>query len=110
MINKETFVKYLQNYEENLKFLESISTTFSEKFMDKLYEFSGISYDIFLESFFTERGISVINSYVYEKRKEVCTVMPRTLFEKEKLMWHEVCTIEDLYDFLIKFKEDYFLD
>lgn len=116
MISKELFVKFLKQYQTFNKAFERIEKAImgrpysSNMYESDWYESVGYMLDLFLESHFNEYGCDLINAYLFEDCKEFWVNKDKTLFEDEKEEHYVYNTLEELYDVLLKFKKDYFLN
>ena len=66
--------------------------------------------DIFLESHFTEFGCDLINAYLFEDCREFWANVDKNLFEDKKQEHYVFNSLSELYDTMLKFKNDYFLN
>ena len=116
MLNKELFVKYLNQYKKfNEAFDRIEEALMGRKHSSNLYDsdwYDSVGYmlDIFLESHFTEEGCDLVNAYLFEDCKEFWINKDKTLFEDSKEEHYTFETLEELYDVMLKFKNDYFLN
>ena len=101
MINKEEFTEYILNYQAFEQAISRMEEAFSgKKYGCNLFDCDwvdsvGKMLDIFMESHFTETGSDWVFYY---------------LFEDEKEEHYEFNSLEELYDVMLKFKNDYFLN
>ena len=116
MLNKESFIKFISHYKTFNKAFERIEEALcGRKYVSNLYEsdwYESVGYmlDIFLESHFTEYGCDLISSYLFEDCTEFWINKDKTLFEDKKEEHYTFNTLEELYDVMLKFKNDYFLN
>ncbi len=116
MISKKLFVKFLEQYQRFDKAFERIEEALmGKKYSSNLYESDwvdsvGFMLDIFLQSHFTEYGCDLINAYLFENCREFWVTEDKNLFEDEKENHYVYNTLEELYDIMLKFKNDYFLN
>ena len=116
MITKELFVKFINKYQIYRKAFDRIDEAlFGRRHYSNLYESDwndavGFMLDIFLESHFTEEGCDLINAYLFEDCKEFWVDESETLFEDKKETHYTYNTIGELYDVMLKFKNEYFLN
>lgn len=116
MISKELFVKFLEQYQRfNTAFERIKEALMGRKYSSNLYESDwcesvGNMLDLFLESHFTDDGQDLINAYLFEDCREFWQTKDKTLFEDEKEEHYEFNSLEELYDVMLKFKNDYFLN
>ena len=115
MITKEKFIKFIHEYQSFINEMEEISKVISgSKYGLNLYDCAwynsvGKMCDIFVESNFNEVGCDLIYWWLYEDVDHIITqdVNP-DLFNGKTTVKYDVNNIEDLWNYLIKFKEDYF--
>ena len=116
MITKELFVNFLEQYQRfNAAFERIEEALMGRKYSSNLYESDwceavGYMLDIFLKSHFTEEGQDLINAYLFEDCKEFWINKDKTLFEDEKEEHYKYNSLEELYNIMLKFKSDYFLN
>ena len=116
MLSKELFAKFLTKYQTFNKAFERIEEALmGRKYSSNLYESDwnesvGYMLDLFLESHFTEPGRDLISAYLFEDCKEFWINKDKTLFEDEQEEHYEYNSLEELYDTMLKFKKDYFLN
>lgn len=116
MISKKLFVKFLEQYQRFDKAFERIEEALmGKKYSSNLYESDwvdsvGFMLDTFLQSHFTEYGCDLINAYLFENCREFWITEDKNLFEDEKENHYVYNTLEELYDIMLKFKNDYFLN
>lgn len=119
MITKELFVKFLEQYQRfNTAFERIEEALMGKKYSSNLYESDwvdsvGDMLDIFLESHFTECGCDLINWWLFEHDDWGLILYEkeeRNLFNEEKKTEIIIETLDELYNYLIKHKEDYFLE
>ena len=108
MITKEEFIKFINQYQIFDKALDRLSQALSgSKYGIPLFETDwanavGEMFDIFLDSHFTKTGVDNITWWII-----VRTVYP-DLFNGKSETEYNVNDIEDLWNYMIKFKEDNF--
>jgi len=116
MISKELFIKFLSQYQRFDQAYERIDEALmGKKYHSNLYDSDwydavGNMLDLFLESHFTDNGQDLINAYLFEDCREFWVNKDKTLFEDEKEEYYEFNSLEELYDVMLKFKNDYFLN
>ena len=116
MISKELFVKFLTKYQTFNKAFERIEEALmGKKYSSNLYESDwydsvGAMLDLFLESHFTEDGCDLINAYLFEDCREFWINKDKDLFTDKREEHYEFNSLEELYDVMLKFKNDYFLN
>ena len=99
-MNKKLFVEYLTTFNNFDNAIDRLGKAFIGDFYSDLiyetdwYDYVGKMLDIFLQSHFTEYGIDLINAFLFEDKK------------KEHYTFD---TLEELYDVMMIFKEEYFL-
>lgn len=117
MISKELFVKYLEQFQRfNTAFERIEEALMGRKYSSNLYESDwcdsvGAMLDLFLKSHFTKDGRDLIYWWLFEDVDHIIwqTVDP-DLFHGKSEIEYNVNNIEDLYDYLVKFKKDYIKD
>lgn len=115
MITKEEFIKFIHEYQSFINGMEKISKVISgSKYGLNLYDCVwydsvGKMCDIFVESNFNEVGCDLIYWWLYEDVDHIITqdVNP-DLFNGKTTVEYDVNDIGDLWNYLIKFKKDYF--
>lgn len=116
MITKELFKKFISNYNTFDKGIRRIDEAISGPHnYCALFEVDWCDavsrmLDCFLESHFTDDGQDLINAYLFEDCREFWINKDKTLFEDEKEEHYEFNSFEELYDVMLKFKNDYFLN
>jgi len=116
MISKELFVKYLTQYQRFNSAFERIEEALMGKpYSSNLYESDwvdsvGYMLDIFLQSHFTEDGQNLINAYLFENCREFWIYIDKDLFTDKEKEHYKYNSLEELYDVMLKFKNDYFLN
>jgi hypothetical protein len=116
MISKELFIKFLSQYQRfNIAFERIEEALMGKKYSSNLYEsdwYDAVGYmlDIFLQSHFTEYGCDLVHAYLWEDCKEFWINKDKTLFEDSKEEHYTFNTLEELYDVMLKFKNEYFLN
>lgn len=114
-MNKKLFVEYLTTFNNFDNAIGRLGKAFIGDFYSDLiyetdwYEYVGKMYNIFLQSHFTEYGIDLINAFLFEDCREFWVDKDRTLFEDKKKEHYTFDTLEELYDVMRIFKEEYFL-
>ena len=115
MITKEEFIKFINQYQIFDKALDRLSEALSgSKYGIPLFETDwgnavGEMFDIFLDSHFTEIGVDNITWWMFEDVDHIIvhTVDP-DLFNGKSEIEYNVNDIEDLWNYMVKFKEDNF--
>lgn len=117
MITKKEFVDFINSYQAFVKDIEKIEEVISGKkyglnlFECSWYESVGRMLDIFLETHFTELGCDNIYWWLFEDVDHIITqTLTPNLFEGKSEIEYDVNKVEDLYDYLVKFKKDYIKD
>lgn len=116
MITKEEFIKFIQSYQEFQKGIDRLDMAITGKsyptilFESDWFDSVGRMLDLFLESHFTESGRDLISAYLFENCKEFWINKDKTLFEDKQEEHYEYNSLEELYDTMLKFKNDYFLN
>lgn len=118
MITKKLFIDFISKYQNFDKGIERIGEALTGKTYHSLdlYECDwidsvGYLLDIFLESHFTVEGCDLIVWWMYENVDKIITQkVDPDLFNGESELTYDVENIEDLWDYMIKYKSDYFLN
>ena len=116
MISKDCFIKYIEQYQRFSEAFERIEEALmGRKYSSNMYEsdwYDSVAYmlDLFLQSHFTKEGCDLINAYLFENCKEFWVNKDKTLFEDKRQEHYSFETLDELYDVMLKFKEDYFLE
>lgn len=114
MITKKLFIKYLEQYQRfDTAFKRIEEALMGRKYSSNLYESDwcdsvGAMLDLFLESHFTEDGCDLINAYLFENCREFWINKDKDADKREE--HYEFNSLEELYDIMLKFKNDYFLN
>lgn len=118
MITKEIFKEIIDLDQIFKKGIERIETAIG----GEPYSISGLwesdwvmahekMFDTFIQSYFTEIGQDLIYWWLYESvDKIIYQKIDSNLFEDKKEIQFDVNSIDDLWDYMIKYKEDYFID
>ena len=117
MITKECFVNFINKYKEFESAIERISNVISGRkysidlFESDWYEAVGCMLDTFLQSHFTDDGMDIITWWLFEDVEHTIwhNVEP-TLFDDITELQYDLETLDDLWDYLVEYKEDYFLN
>jgi hypothetical protein len=116
MISKELFIKFLSQYQRfNIAFERIEEALMGKKYSSNLYEsdwYDAVGYmlDIFLQSHFTEDGCDLIDAYLFENCREFWINIDKDLFTDKGKEHYTFNTLDELYDVMLKFKNDYFLN
>lgn len=116
MITKKEFVKYLEQFQRfNTAFERIEEALMGRKYSSNLYESDwcdsvGAMLDLFLKSHFTKDGCDLINAYLFEGCREFWINKDKDLFTDKREEHYEFNSLEELYDVMLKFKNDYFLN
>ena len=115
MITKKelhSFIIAHQSFEEAIERIEeaiSGSKYGCNLFESDWYNSVGKMFDIFLESHFTEAGCDLIYWWLYENvDKIIYEKVDPDLFNGETEVEYNVENFDDLWNYMIKHKEDYF--
>ena len=120
MITKELFIKFIQNYQSFDAAIDRISEALigdnvSVRYSCDLYDSDWVNavgnmLDSFLVSHFTEAGQDLIYWWFYEQVPKVIYVKHENSFFEEFKDDIEISveTIDELWDYMIKNKKDYF--
>lgn len=117
MINKEQFIKFITNYQEFYEGIDRFEQAITGKrFTCNLLETDwgdavGKMLDSFLESHFTTDGTDLITWWLFEDvDKIIYQKVDPDLFNGEEEVEYNVENIEDLWKYIIKFKEEFVLN
>lgn len=115
MITKEEFIKFINEYKlfdkaiERLEYAISGSKYGCNLFESDWYNSVGTMLDIFLDSHFTEVGVDCIIWWLFEDVDHIITqTVDPDLFNGKSEIEYNVNDINDLWNYMIKFKKDYF--
>lgn len=112
MINKKEFIKFIKSYEIFENGIDRLNVYLKAN----LWECAWVDavskmWDQFMYSHFTEEGSDLINWWKFEDVDHI--IWQKTdpdLFNGKSEIEYNVNKLEDLWDYLIKYKEDYFLN
>ena len=116
MITKELFVEFLEQFQRfNSAFERIEKALMGNQYSSNLYEsdwYDSVGYmlDIFLESHFTEFGCDLINAYLFDDCREFWADVDKNLFEDKRQEHYVFDSLSELYDTMLKLKNDYFLN
>ena len=88
MITKNNFVNIILKIQEYEKFVDKVSDYVNIDKFDELFVPGDIQ-DMFFRSLFTEKGVDLINAYLYEYENFL------------NMVDEDISTPEELYDYLI---------
>jgi hypothetical protein len=114
MITKEEFKNYIESYQIFSNGLERFSEALSgSKHGVSIFECDwaeavGKMLDCFLDSHFTETGVDTITWWMFEDVDHIIVQTVTDLFNDKSEIKYNVNNIEDLWNYMIKFKEDNF--
>lgn len=116
MITQEEFNSFINNYQAFKKSIDRFGKALGGKDFYFIYEcdwYGNVDkmLDIFLESHFTEDGQDLITWWLFEDVEHIIeqTVDP-DLFHGKSEIEYNVEEIWDLWDYMVKYKKDYFKD
>lgn len=120
MLNKESFIKFINHYKTFDKAFERIEEAlYGRKYMSNLYESDwynaiGGMLDEFLNAHFTEEGCDLVNWWLFEDVDKVIYEKPQQLDFFGEIKEGEdvdisVRTIDELWAYMKKNKDCYFL-
>ena len=116
MITKEEFIKFIKSYQTFVSGTDRLFEALTGSKYNNVFETDwggavGHMLDAFIESHFTEVGADYVFWWLFEEvdHKIWRTVDP-DLFSGKSVIEYDVNDIEDLWKYLIKFKNDYFKD
>ena len=117
MITKEEFIKFIKTYQEFDKAVDRFDKAITGKsystilFETDWFNAVGEMLDIFLDVNFNEDGKDIVYWWMFEDVNHVITeTVNSDLFNVESEVEYNVNDLEDLYDYLIKFKKNYLKD
>lgn len=115
MITKKEFFKFIESYQTFDNGLERISEALSgSKYGLPLYETDwgdavGKMFDLFINSHFTEAGADLVFWWMFEDvDHKIWQNVDTDLFHGKSEIEYNVNDIEDLWNYLLKYKKDYF--
>ena len=115
MITKDEFIQFIESYQEFDSAVERISKAIVGKhswsidlFESDWFMAVGKMLDIFLKSHFTDDGVDMITWWMFEDVDHIVwqQVEP-TLFDDTEEIKYNLKTIDDLWDYLMEYKENY---
>lgn len=117
MITKEQFIKVIEFHSIFEKGVHRIEEALGGKpySLTGLWESDWITghskmFDLFIESHFSESGCDLVFWWYYEDvPKIIYEKIDSNLFDKEKEVKINIKSIDDLWTYMIKHKEEYFL-
>ena len=116
MITQEEFNSFINNFQAFEKSIDRFGKALGGKEFYYIYECDwydnvGKMLDIFLESHFTEDGQDLVTWWLFEDVEHIIwqTVDP-DLFHGKSEIEYNVEEIWDLWDYMVKYKKDYFKD
>ena len=113
MLSKELFIKYIEShkrFETSIKELSTILTGDEYNIFDaKFPREEATMLDLFIKSHFTIAGCDLVYWWMYEPTVKIIYINKLDLFPDEKELKVDVTDIEDLWDYMVKNKEDYFV-
>ena len=117
MITKELFFKFIKEYQAFDKAIERLEIALSgKKYGCNLFDCDwfmsvGLMLDIFLNSHFKEEGQDLINWWLFDDVDHIIwQKVDPDLFNGSSEIEYNVNELEDLWNYLIKYKKDYFLN
>ena len=116
MITKEEFIKFIESYQAFTNGTDRLFEALTGSKYNTIFETDwgnavGQMLDIFVESHFTEAGADNVFWWLFEEvdHKIWHTVDP-DLFNGKSEIEYDVNDINDFWNYLIKFKKNYFKD
>lgn len=118
MINKKQFIDFITSYQTFYNSIIRLENAISgsKRHSCNLLESDwggavGIMLDRFLESFLTNDGQDLIFWWLFEDvDKIIIHTEPPTLFNNKEKIEYNVEDLEDFWNYLIKYKDEYFLE
>jgi len=116
MITKEEFTQYITEFENFDEAVDRIERALSgSKWGCNLWEsdwYTSVSklLEIFVDSHFTDKGADWVYYYLFEDidDKLVTITKPKDIFNEEQKFEYHLNSIDELWDFLLTEKEEYF--
>ena len=117
MITKQEFVKFISAYQEFSDGIDNLDKAITGRNVPTIlfeagwYDAVGRMLDVFLGSHFTDAGCDTITWWLWEDVDHIIyqTVDP-DLFNGKTEIKYDVNNIDDLWNYLIKYKKDNFKD
>ena len=115
MLTKRQFINFIRFYQEFSTAVDRFDKAITGKsystilFEADWYNSVGKLLDIFLESHFNEDGQDLVTWWLFEDVDHTIYHQP-DLFSEGKKIEYDVNKLEDLWEYLIMYKEDYFND
>ena len=117
MITEEQFIRFISQYQFFNDAVGRIETALSGRhngcnlYDSDWYNSVGLMLDIFLESHFTDDGQDLINWWLFEDVDHIIyQKVDPDLFNGASEIECNVNELEDLWSYMIKYKNDYFLN
>jgi hypothetical protein len=117
MVTKEKFIEFITSYQEFEKDVDRFDMAITGKsYPTILYESDwdmavGKMLDAFLSSHFNEAGVDLVYWWLFEDVDHIITqTVDSDLFNGESEINYDVESIDDLWDYLVRYKNDYFLN
>ena len=115
MITKEEFIKFITEYKNFEEAIDRIDKAVSGRnwglnlFECDWYNSVGIMLDTFLDSHFTNDGYDLVTWWLFEDVDHIITqTVTSDLFNEKSEIEYNVNDIEDLWNYMVKYKNDYF--
>lgn len=116
MITKEEFLSFIKNYQTFVNSMESIQKSvfgslYECNFSDcEWYDSVNEMFDIFLDTHFTREGCNLICWQLFDNVDHIIyQTVEADLFKGKSEIEYDVNDLEDLWNYMVKFKDEYFL-
>ena len=112
MLTKELFIEAINNYNKFTEAIERISDAISGKdYSCNLFEsdwYNAVYHlvDCFLKSHFTLEGADLIYWWIFEDVDKIITIEDENGDKTDM----DITTIDSLWDYMVSFKHDYFIE
>lgn len=112
MLTKELFIEAINNYNRFTEAIDRISDAISGKgyrcdlFESDWYDAVYNLVNCFLKSYFQPNGIDLIYWWLFENADKIITIEDEN-GDNEDI---DVTTIDSLWDYMVSFKHDYFIE
>ena len=114
MITKKEFIEFINAYKKYESGVDRFDMSITGKAYPSILSDTdwgqavGIMLDCFLCSHFTEDGVDIIDWWLFEEVNHVITqTIDSDLFHVKSEIEYDVNDINDLWEYLYKFKKDY---
>lgn len=112
MLSKTEFTDYINEFLSFQKTVDKLSDLLGDipLFESNIYINVGRMLDLFLDTHFTEDGADWVYYYLFEdiEDKYVKITKPKDIFNEEEEFEYHLNSLDELWDFLLTYKEKYF--